>query len=136
MGTTFLDENGNYYVATDDIATPSGHTAVPARPNDYDTWNGSAWVTGTPPEPSTADIKAEAQRRIVAIVPEWKQRNLTAQASILAEKGRANWTADELAAWTAGAAIWAQVLTIRTKSNEIEAMDPRPHDYTSDEYWT
>ena len=34
-------------------------------------------------DPLTADdIKAEAHRRIVAIIPEWKQRNLTAQATV------------------------------------------------------
>lgn len=82
-----------------------------------------------------AAIKAEAHRRIVELVPEWKQRNLTAQASILAEKGRANWTGQELAAWEAGEAVWAQVEAIRAASDALEAMDPLPTDYTDDKHW-
>ena len=70
------------------------------------------------------DVKAEAEARILAIVPEWRQRNLLAQATILAEKGRSNWTAQELAAWTAGEAIWGQVAAIRTASDLIEAAPP------------
>ena len=88
------------------------------------------------PEPVPAQlVKDEAYRRIVAIVPEWKQRNLTAQAAILADKGRANWTTDELAAWDAGEALWARVAAIRTASNDIEAMDPIPQDFDDDSYW-
>jgi len=89
------------------------------------------------PEPITAQqVKDEAYRRIIAICPEWRQRNLTAQASILAEKGRANWTTEELAAWEAGEAIWSEIATIRAKSNELELMDPIPQDYTEDKWWT
>lgn len=80
-------------------------------------------------------IKAEAYRRIIVICPEWKQRNLTAQASILAEKGRANWTAEELAAWDAGEAIWQSIAAIRAASDQLEAMDPIPDDYTDDKHW-
>ena len=80
-------------------------------------------------------IKAEAHRRITAIVPEWKQRNLLAQASLLAEKGRANWTTAETAAWEAGEAVWAQVEAIRAASNALEEMSPLPTDFTDDNYW-
>ena len=87
-------------------------------------------------DPLTADdIKAEAHLRIVAIIPEWKQRNLLAQAAVLAEKGRDNWTAQDLADWTAGAAIWAQVTALRTASDRIEALDPIPQDYDDDRHW-
>lgn len=90
-----------------------------------------------PPAPITPQqVKAEAYRRIIGICPEWKQRNLTAQAAILAAKGRDNWTADELAAWEAGEAIWAQIATIRAASDDIEAMSPIPDDYTDDKYWS
>jgi hypothetical protein len=71
----------------------------------------------------------------VTIIPEWQQRNLTAQAAQLAEKGRANWTAEELAAWDAGQAIWDQVKAIREASNLIEAMEPIPTDYTDNGFW-
>lgn len=96
------------------------------------------WVIGWIVEdvPVTVrQVKAEAYRRIVAIVPEWKQRNLTAQAAQLAEKGRTNWTAEELAAWDAGQAIWDQVAAIRAKSDALEAMSPIPVDYKDERWW-
>jgi hypothetical protein len=68
-------------------------------------------------------------------LPEWKQRNLLAQASILAEKGRENWTPDELAAWDAGAAAWAHVAAIRARSDQLEAMAPLPTDFNDNGYW-
>lgn len=89
-----------------------------------------------PQLPSVDQIKAEAHRRIVAICPEWKQRNLTAQAAQLAEKGRDNWTAEEVAAWNAGKALWEQIVALRAASDALEAMDPIPTDYTDDKYWT
>ncbi len=87
--------------------------------------------------PATAErVKAEAYRRIIAICPEWKQRNLTAQAAQLAKKGEANWTPEEAAAWAAGEAIWNQIAAIRAASDVLEAMDPIPMDYPLDMYWT
>lgn len=84
----------------------------------------------------TADhVKAEAQRRILEILPEWKQRNLTAQAAVLAEKGRANWTSEELAAWTAGEAVWNVIVAIRAASDLIELDVPIPQDYATDARW-
>jgi len=91
-----------------------------------------------PPEPApitAQQVKDEAYRRVITICPEWKQRNLTAQASILAEKGRDNWTTEELAAWEAGEAIWSEISAIRAKSDELELMDPIPQDYTEDKWW-
>lgn len=80
--------------------------------------------------PATVDrVKAEAYRRIIEICPEWKQRNLTAQAAQLAKKGEANWTAEEAAAWDAGQAIWDQISAIRAASDTIEAMDPIPANF-------
>jgi len=81
-----------------------------------------------PPEPTleelktskTFSIKAEAGRRITQIIPEWKQRNLTAQASQLAEKGRFNWSTSEASSWDAGVALWEQVKIVRDKSNVLE----------------
>jgi hypothetical protein len=80
-------------------------------------------------------IKQEANRRIVAICPEWKQRNLTAQAAQLAKKGEANWTQAETDAWAAGEALWAQIAAIRVASDAIEAMDPMPDEITADNLW-
>lgn len=91
-----------------------------------------------PPEPDpimAQNVKAEAYRRIIAICPEWKQRNLTAQAVLLAEKGRSNWTDEEQAAWDAGEVIWSQISAIRAASDVLEALDPIPTDYMDDKHW-
>lgn len=89
----------------------------------------------SPPAVPAQLVKDEAYRRIVAICPEWRQRNLTAQAAILADKGRANWTTGELANWNAGKAIWERIAAIRAASDTIEAMTPIPQDYTNNSYW-
>ena len=90
-----------------------------------------------PPTPPTADmVKQEASRRILAICPDWKQRNLTARAAELAIKGVDNWTAEEQAEHAAGQAIWDKVKAVRARSNELEAMNPIPVDYSSDVYWS
>lgn len=106
---------------------------------DYEAKNGPL---PTPEEEAAAAqarlvdaIKDEAYRRIIAICPEWKQRNLTAQAAILAKKGEANWTQEEAAAWAAGEAIWTQIAAIRAASDELEAMDPMPADFKDEQYW-
>lgn len=80
-------------------------------------------------------VKAEAYRRIVTLCPEWKQRNLTAQAAQLAKKGEANWTEAEGAAWAAGEALWAQIAGIRAASDTLEAMSPIPVDFADDQHW-
>lgn len=88
------------------------------------------------PPATVEDVKEEAYKRIVAILPEWKQRNLTARAAelaaILAER---SWTNEERAEWGDGQAIWDQIKAIRAASNEIEAMDPIPVDFREDRYW-
>ena len=66
-------------------------------------------------------IRAEAQRRIFNVVPQWRQNNLTARASELIDKGRGNWSAAELAEWNAGKVIWDRVKALRQASNVIEA---------------
>lgn len=68
-----------------------------------------------------AGIKELARSRILAIVPEWRQTNLIARGVELADRGRAAWTADELAEWNAGQAIWDAVKAIRAASDVAEA---------------
>ena len=58
----------------------------------------------------TPHVKAECERRILAIMPSWKQRNVIADLS--------STNADTKAA---AVTAWAAVTAIRTKSNEIEA---------------
>lgn len=142
-GVAFADESpleeGVYLMPAGTVdaevpETPEGHLAR---------WN-NGWVFDAIPEPEAPpsepdptpeQVKAEAQRRITAIAPEWKQRNLIAQAAILAEKGRANWTAEELAAWDAGSLVWVSIVATRTVSDVIEAMDPIPADFDDDTHW-
>lgn len=89
-----------------------------------------------PPAVTPEQIKAEAYRRIVAVCPEWKQRNLMAQAALLLNKGRENWTTEDQAAWDAGEAIWQEIAKLRAASDRLEAMDPIPQDYaTNGSYW-
>jgi hypothetical protein len=96
---------------------------------------GSVMARAVARAAQVARVKAEASRRILEVVPEWKQRNLTAQAAQLAEKGRANWTAEDLAAWNAGMAIWAQVAAVRAASDAIEAMAEIPADVADPALW-
>ena len=93
------------------------------------------WVVADVPATS-AMVKAEAKRRILHILPEWKQRNLTARATELAIKGVQNWSLEEQTEVAAGQALWNQIKVIRAKSDALEAIDPIPVDYTDDKYWT
>ncbi|MEM9635159.1 MAG: hypothetical protein AAGA50_27795 [Pseudomonadota bacterium] len=91
------------------------------------------WV---PPAPTADQIKVEAARRILEVAPEWYQRNLTARAAELAMKGGDNWTAEEQAEVAEGQAVWDKIKGIRAASNALEAMDPRPSDFATNEaYW-
>ena len=77
-------------------------------------------------------IKAECEKRILAVMPEWKQRNVIADL----------WSSD--AEVEAAAAVeWAKVTAIRTKSNEIEASltsksdaEILAFDATDDAHWS
>lgn len=67
-----------------------------------------------------AGVKADAGWKITAILPEYKQRNLSARAIELLALGQPNWTAEEQAEWDAGAAVWAVIKAIRTASDVFE----------------
>ena len=69
------------------------------------------------PAVSPAAVKAEAQRRILEAVPEWRQRNALAAGQAEA------------------AAAWAPINAIRAASDALEAMDPIPADYAADHHW-
>ena len=83
---------------------------------------------------AVATIKIEAHKRIIAAVPEWKQRNVIADLS-----------SDDADTKAAAATEWKKVTDIRTKSDELEAsangmdLDALRHidlDWTADEKWT
>ncbi len=86
-----------------------------------------------------ADVKAEAGRRILAVAPEWQQRNLNARASELALtypglRGE-ELPEPERSEWTVGQAVWSRIKAIREASNTIEAAlvaatDPESVDVT------
>jgi len=87
--------------------------------------------------PTVLQIKEDDGRRILEIAPEWMQRNLTAQAAVLAKIGQDNWTTDQADEWAAGELIWASIQAIRTASNMIEAIDPIPYDaLTNEDRWS
>jgi hypothetical protein len=89
-----------------------------------------------PPPPPTADmVKQEASRRILAIAPEYKQRNMLARSAELLRIGEANWTTEQQTEVTQMEAIWDQIKTIRTRSNELEIQNPIPTDYYDNKYW-
>ena len=58
----------------------------------------------------TPHVKAECERRILELMPAWKQRYVIADL----------WS-DDAAIEAAAAVEWAKVTALRTKSNEIEA---------------
>lgn len=105
-------------------AAPAGETLVDAAPPDARmAWDGAAWTW--PDAARRADlvaaVKTEAGRRILAILPDYKQRNLLARGLELHAKGPATWTEAEQAEWSAGHALWQRIKAIRLRSDEIEA---------------
>lgn len=70
-----------------------------------------------------SNVKTEAQRRIYAIVPAWKQANLTARAAELLRISldAGGLTAQETAEIDAINAIWSKVKDIRSYSDTLEA---------------
>jgi len=77
-------------------------------------------------------IRAECERRILELMPAWRQRNVIADLS--------SSDADKKAT---AVAAWLQVETLRTKSNELEeavrTMSDEEHytfDPTDDAHWT
>lgn len=66
-------------------------------------------------------IKAIAQEQIYAIVPPWRQANLTARSvQLLSYKITRGLTTDETEEYARNEAIWGQVQEIRAASDEAE----------------
>ena len=83
-------------------------------------------------------VKEEAARRIFLIADKDKQDNMLAYAiETMLDYGTdsANWPAEQQTMNAEFSAKWNQIKAIRTKSDEIEAMDPIPVDYIDDKYW-
>ena len=83
-----------------------------------------------------AAVKVEAQKRIYARFPQWKQANMTARGVELATvRAERMWTPEEQAEAAALTAAWAWVRAVRDASGAIEAADPPLRNYTADEHW-
>lgn len=107
---------------------------------------GNAPAVYESPAPTIANVKSEAQRRIIALTGATtfdgcltKQLNASMRASELINKKASGVTltteeqAEEVALQTLADAI----KLIRARSNMIEQMDPIPSDYATNEtYWT
>lgn len=66
-------------------------------------------------------VRAEAGRRILAIAPEYRQRNLTARAAEIALFEPQPWSEEIQAELSAGAAVWAAIKAVRAASDVAEA---------------
>lgn len=66
-------------------------------------------------------IKAEARRRIVQRLPEWKQANMIARMTELLKIGADSWTPENQAEVAALEYLWDWVKAVRAKSDELEA---------------
>ena len=80
-------------------------------------------------------VKREAGRRILAIAPDYRQRNMLARTAQLLRIGEANLTQSQRDEVLAIEIVWETIQMIRARSDAIEAMQPIPPDYTDDKYW-
>ena len=81
------------------------------------------------------DVRAEAQRRILAIAPQHVQANMTARGVELLYKGVANLTPAEQAEAQAAFTLFDAIKKLRAASNVLEQATPIPLDYEQDNYW-
>jgi len=108
-----------------------------ASPTTHGVVNGAFSNTWSMPVDEAAEeaarvqaIKQAASEQILAIAPEWKQRNMLARSVELHEvmtSGGAL-TTEEQAELDAIRAVWAQIKTIRQKSDLAEADGTQPQD--------
>jgi hypothetical protein len=100
-------------------------------------------ITKSNPLPTSADVKAEAQRRIIALTGTAdltqcivKQLNANMRANELNDiRHDREWTTEEAAEAAALRALATAIKAVRAKSNDLESMSPIPSDYTSNSYW-
>jgi len=126
-----IDNNQNHLIKEDWIE---------CQKKEDGTWAMNYNVDGTPaPDApiSSGSVKGEAGRRIVAICPEWQQRNYIATSLTFTDmiQDGETLTAEQETQRSEIKAIWNTIQGIRTKSDEIEAMSPIPADYKDDSYW-
>lgn len=114
---------------TDGVIRVSDGALIPFADGNSDYEKYLKWLDdGNTPDPALdaaeldairiSDIKAEANRRIIEILPEYKQRNLLARMVELLDKETL--TAEEQTEKDAAKAVWATIQGIRTTSNTAE----------------
>lgn len=136
-------------IAKRDVLLSEGHTGAfyaehPGGTLNELLVNNGSLVFDPPNTVRVADVKAEAQRRIIAL---WGASSFE---DVVVKQLNANMRANELqeiriegGALTPEQAAEAVALkqsaddtkVIRAASNVIEAMNPIPSDYTNDSYW-
>lgn len=90
-----------------------------------------------PLEQQKEAVKLECRRRILDAFPEWKQMNMTARGvELMKLQMTRNLTVEEQEEMSQLEAAWEWVKLMRTKSGEIEAMDPIPANFMIDDYWS
>lgn len=146
--------SGVYIELGDTTPVSSTLVQVAPRPSALHVF-ASAWATA-PLDPAIcwvldvatartkkiAETKAEAQRRIYALLPQWRQANLTARGVELNTKllMGGTLTQAEKDEQTAGFALWEKVKAIRAASNQIEqdiqaSADPASFDVVGSARW-
>lgn len=140
--------DGWHATAEDAIATgiPRDEAQLPATALDEADLSARLRRYGLQgPIADIADVKAEAQRRIIALTGTAtlldciiKQSNANMRANELNDKriDGAQLTPSEAAEADALRGLATAIKAIRAKSNEIEVMTPIPADFTSDAYWS
>lgn len=91
-----------------------------------------------PPPIDVAEVKAEAGRRIEAIMKPHQQANFQAQFAesvIMHGPDVSKWPENLQQTLSAAMSKWAEIKRLRTRSDEIEQMDPIPADFRNDSYW-
>ena len=135
---SFTDADGRYFKRSD-----RPNEAFPAndRCREYRQAKSDGVQIEMPDFDAVTDdqIKAEAQRRILSIAEEWKQRNMIAQGveylNILQSGGTLTVEQERQAA--ENLSVWAKIKVIRDASNAIEQMSPRPKDFrTNEKLWS
>ncbi len=83
--------------------------------------------------PTEKDFRTEAQRRILSVFPDWKQRNNLSRMLELYRKGEANWSTGERAEVAIIDANWSWLKSVREMSDELTLKSPI--DFTQDRHW-
>lgn len=120
-------------VIVDWLGDVGGDYTYEAPSSPHDIWSGAEW---TPPPATEEDIKVEAQRRIVAFCPEWKQRNMMMEKIDLLDKKRSSpltFTQAEQDRLDLINDAIAHINAIRSASDTLEGT--LPTDYTDDTHW-